>query len=369
MGTTLWCRPQPNPVGRRIRVRESASEVIDDLVESCDKSRDELEQMVSDQLAEWDDEGVIVSDEPGGEMKLQAANVVAGQINIRDADATANSEAVPALALGYQPEPDSGLYDGYGMRWAGIVNPPNGPAGPAVGVFDGGDGLDVEHMKAAFRPLETIRVTGEIRRVGTYDSEPTVKKAGAPTYNLESTGDTIIERVDPANAEPGDPIADLPSEREPKRQMIHQNFIPESECVTLQNYAEHKCTENANGWPAGFGADMKRVRGEVVDAVTFDYGSGLMTVSDETVVVEEEVDDELLSDAQRTPGMQVEIANELIYGEGSVLDVYGYVSQRQDGQYQFSAFGAVPIVEFAYDDDVVETGGSSNDEAIDENTI
>ncbi|PHQ43925.1 hypothetical protein Z052_01945 [Halorubrum sp. C191] len=336
------------------------------MAESSEKTEAEISDAIEAKLAEWNDEGLVVSEEPADEMRQQAFNVVKSDINL-SGGGSADTETVPMLALGYRME--TGLAD-YGIRAAGVINPDDGPAGVATFLIDGDDGVDIDHAKRSMRPLETCRVAADVRRCGTYDNTPTIKKGGAPAYVMESTEDTVLEQVDPADAGAGDPIADLPADREPKREMIHQNFITEADAVTLQNFADHVATENANGWAAGLGVDIKRFRGNVVDGVQFEE-SGLLTLSDDTIMTEADVPDELVSDQMRTPGLQVDMVNELMYGEGSVLDVYGYLIQRDDGQYRMMAFGAIPIVEFPYDGDRYEDAGSdgADDEAIEEDTI
>ena len=350
-------------------VSKSAADLIQETAARTDLSQGEVEAKVDEKLDEWQEEGRLPGAEETEELRRHAASVVNSELNIVDESSVGEAVSIPTLALGFKSDAPP-LYDGdEGLRALGIVNPPEDPAGVAIFLLDSGDGVDMGHGQDAFAPLQTTRVAGDIRRTGTLDSEPTITKGEAPTYIVESTGETTLELVDPATAADDDPMSKLPESREAKREMVNANFIGEDDRLTVQNYVDHEAVKNENGYAAGFGADIKRIRGEVVDAVQFG-DRGLLTLTDDTVYDEDDIPVDLVNDRMRTPGLQVDIAAELLFGEGSVVDVYGYLIQRDDGQYQLQGLGAVPIVEFEYDDGDYASGGSgSTDDAVDENTI
>jgi hypothetical protein len=277
----------------------------------------DVAQKVGDKLSEWREGGAIQTEEQDEIMKRHAAMAVKNELLELGADnqgGGGGTDGIPVLALGYRREGTS-LVDGDGIRAAGLMNPPEGKAGLCIFLIDGADGVDLDHAKEAFSPLQTIRASGRIRQVGTYDNEPTLMKVGAPTYNFESTSDSTFEIVDPDDADDNDPLSDLPSTQEAKRSMLNKEFIPEEETMTVSDFKNQTATKNSSGWAAGLGVDIKRLRGEVVNAISFEGGGGYITVTDDTVYDEEDVSAELISDKQRVPGVQVDIERDHIVGE------------------------------------------------------
>jgi hypothetical protein len=164
-----------------------------------------------------------------------------------------------------------------------------------------------------------------------------------------------------------DVLAELPAGREEKRNLIHEHFITDDDNPNLQTVVDHLAATNENGYAVGFGADVKRLRGQVVDVFSNDT-FGVMTISDETVMEEDDVDPDLVGDRQRSPGLQVFMEPDLLrYGVNSLVDVYGYIEQQKDGQIVMRGFGIVPIVE--YEREYTGDSDSSEDEAVEEETI
>ena len=347
-------------------------EMIQAIAKKADIDESDVEQKLDETLQDWEDEGRIKSEEPAEEIRVHALRVVKNDLlNMTGGSGFGGGEAeeIPILTLGYQKkEADYFVTDNDALLASGIINPEDAPAGYAVFIIDSGHGVDLEHAADAFEPLNTVRGNVSKRRVGTRDGEPELKKGGNPTYLVNSTDDSTFEVVDPDEVPSDDPISDLPKDREAQREMIHGNFIGEEDEVDLQSYAEHQTVQNDNGYEIAFGVDVKRFRGEVVDSIRFDSGDGSMTMTDDTVFSEEDIPEELISDRMRTPGLQVSCAGDLVYGENSVLDVYGYIQQRDDGQFKMQALGVIPVVEFEYDGPEVG-GGSSTDDAAEEDTI
>lgn len=354
----------------------TADSIIDALASDDDvpKARDEIEEMVEDQLEEWSDKQV--SEEADDILRRHAASVVKNDLkNITTSGfGGGETEEFPILTMGYERrEGDYFVTDGDALVGSGIVNPPEQPAGFTVFVIDSAHGVDLDHAAHCFEPLNTVRGSASLRQVGSRDDEPTVKKGGNPTYESRSSNDSKFEIVDPDSVPDDDPLSSLPGGREAKRQLIHENFITDEDRVTLQNYADHVSVKNNNGYELAFGVDVKRFRGEVVDAIVFDgdgqSGNGFMTFTDDTVYSAEEIPPDLINDHMRTPGFQVSVAGDLVYGEGSVLDVYGYIQQRDDGQYRMNALGVIPIVEYEYSGPNGSNGGSGDDDIQEDGTI
>lgn len=355
----------------------SLEDEIDEIIEATAKRAEVDEAKVREQLdetlAEWESEGRIKSEDPGDDIKLHAARVVKNDLlNMTGGGGFGGGEAeeLPILTLGFQrKEADYFVTDDNALLASGIINPADDPAGYAVFIIDPSHGVDLEHAAEAFMPLNTVRGYAAKRQVGSRDNEPSLKKGGNPTYLVNSTDESMFEMVDPDELEDDDPLSDLPTDREAQREMIHSNFITEDDRVTLQTFPEHESLKNDNGYELAFGVDVKRLRGEVVDAYREEdpYGFATMTLTDETIFDESDVSEELIGDKMRTPGLQVLPAHELVYGENSVLDVYGYIQQTDDGQYRMQALGVIPAVEFEYDGP--EGSSDSGDDAAEEDTI
>ena len=353
---------------------ESEQEMIEATAKKADVSPEKVEQELEDTIQEWEEEDRIKSEEPSEEIRLHALRTVKNDLlNMTGGSGFGGGDAeeLPILTLGYQvKEADYFVTDNDALLASGIINPADDPAGFAVFILDSGHGVDLEHAKDAFQPLNTVRGQASKRVVGSRDGEPSLKKGGNPTYIVNSTDESKFEVVDPDSLEDDDPLSDLPSDREAKRDMIHKNFIGEEDELTLQTYAEHESVKNDNGYELAFGVDVKRIRGEVVDSIKFDDKMGSMTVTDDTIFGEDDVPQELIADSTRTPGLQVSVSSDLVYGENSVLDIYGYIQQRDDGQYRMQALGVIPIVEFEYDGPESVGGDSNNeDDPADEGTF
>jgi hypothetical protein len=363
--------------GMPLRAAENMSASEDEMItataQKAEVDESEVKQRLEDTLQEWKDEGRIKSDEPEDEIRLHALRVVKNDLlNMTGGGGFGGGEAeeLPILTLGFQrKEADYFVTDNDAILASGIINPADAPAGYAVFILDSGHGVDLEHTADAFMPLNTVRGYASIRQVGSRDGEPALKKGGQPTYLVNSTDESTFEIVDPDEVDSDDPLSQLPSERDAKREMINKNFITEEDHVTLQSYAEHESVKNDNGYELAFGVDVKRIRGEVVDGMIFDSGDGVMTVTDDTVFSEDDIPQDLISDQMRTPGLQVSCAGDLVYGKNSVLDIYGFIQQRDDGQYRMQALGVIPIVDFEYVGPEGTGSSSSTDDAASEDTI
>lgn len=348
----------------------------DDKIKAIAKKAEVDEQTVRDRLDEEIEDfrsrmSSSISDE---DLRSHALSVVRNELQNFNSGGggfvDGDAESIPVLTVGYQEkESDYWVTTGNGILGAGIINPSNDPAGFCTFVLDEDDGVDLDFAAESFEPLNTIRANVAKRQVGSWDDEPTVSKGGQPTYVAESGDDTTFEIVSPADVSDDDPIADLPEDREAKREMINEHFITDEEAITLQNYAEHETLKNSNGFEVAFGADVKRIRGEVADAIVWDSGDGSMTVTDDTIFSKDDVPDELIGDQQRTPGLQVMANGDLIYDERSIVDIYGFIEQRDDGQYRMQALGVIPIIEFEYDDSGSSGGTGGEDDPADEDTI
>lgn len=353
----------------------SATEVIDELTERDEVSQgfDELWEEVERELQDMETNQTAAM--PDDDLEYYAAVTVRNDVlNISGATSSFGGgevQELPILSLGFNTR--DGEYfvtQGDALLGGAIVNPPNATAGPAVVAIDEAHGVDLDHAAHCFESLNTIRGHVSVRRVGSEEGEPTVKKNGKPVYVCETSDESTFEVVDPDDVDETDPISELPSGREEKRQMINENFFPESETFTLQTYADHESVRNDRGFGVAYGADMYRIRAQVQDAVVFDSGNGFLTVTDDTIYSREDINPELVNENMRTHGLQVSINEEFVCGEGSLLDIYGWVEQRDDtGQFQMTALGLIPIVEKEYEGGVVGSSDDQEEDDFEEDTI
>lgn len=333
-------------------------------MEGIGKSPSEIESLVEDEVQEF--QRKLATEETDAEVRRLAFSVVKNELlNLSgNADYAGNLEEVPLISLGYQRR-EAGRWivqDSDGLQAACVVAPPDRQAGLAILIVEESH-IDLDHAKSVLDPLNTVRARVGVRRV----EEPTIRKAGNATYNLRVSEESRLEYVDPDDLDSSDPLAKLPAEEEEKRSMINGSFFPDEEIVTVRDFVEHESVMNERGYPAGLGVDMKRFRGEVVDSVKFDFGSGIMTILDDSVFDEQEIPTQLTTEKTRTPGAQVQVDNDFVFGEGSIVDIYGPVSQNPSNQqYSIQAYGVVPIVKSEYDDGIVDTG---SDEPAEEETI
>ncbi|MFB6282547.1 MAG: hypothetical protein ABEK59_01240 [Halobacteria archaeon] len=344
-------------VKQTLRFAESESnKTMEELV---DLYETELEDMKSRTSAEITEE----------QLARHAAEVVKNDVTNMTGSSFGGGEVeeLPVLALGYtRRESEYFFTDGDALIGCGIINPADDPAGISTFILDEEHGVDLDHAANAFEPLKTTLAYVSRRQVGSMDNEPRLKKAGLPTYVCNSTGQTKLEVTRPQDADP--PLSELPETKEAKREMINENFVLEEDYVTVASYAEHESVQNANGFEIGVGVDIKRIRGQIADVYANDEsGFGTMTILDDSVT-ENDVPEDLITDEMRTPGLQVFMEPDLIeHGVNSLVDVYGYVEQREDtGQYRMNGFGYVPIVEYDLDSG---GNGSTGDDPAKEDTL
>jgi len=237
----------------------------------------------------------------------------------------------------------------------GIVNPPNNPAGLCSFICDESEGVDLGNVREKFDPLNTLK------GLFTLDEADGFEDTVISYYVANSTGETTIKEVDPEESD--DPeIQKLPTDRRSKRDMINDNFIQES--IDLDSIEEYMSRTGPNNeYPAGFGVDIKRIEGQVVDKYRdFDSDMGVYTILDDTVIDPDDLMGTKLmredADENATPGLTVYLPPEQVkFREDSRIVVYGTVSTSNDGQVLMRGVGSVGIVGLAIDDDDTQDTG------------
>lgn len=328
-------------------MQEETINRLEELAEEFDISHGKVTEMFEERHDDYAEKFAGTDDEKS-EIEHWALKVVESDLNNFGEMPV---EGTPALTLGAEFRSREHFFtEGDGIIGAAIINPPDDKPGLATILMDTADGIDASHAAEVFAPLNTARLHVSRRKVGNHEGEPSILKYNKESYICESSGNTKLELVDPDDVPANDPIAELPSDRDAKRELINDAFFGPDETVEIYNVPDNLAAANDRGFPVAFGVDMKRFRGRVIDTFVkeegnpFSYGSIVMI--DDSVQADEDVPPELVNDRQRMPGLNVSLAPPYnLYGVDSIIDVYGYVSKRRDTEtYQFSAFGAVPLM-------------------------
>lgn len=199
------------------------------------------------------------------------------------------------------------------------------PMGVGVFICDETDGVDIGNLRSAFG--ETLaNLTGYFT---VQKSEELTIGGDTPVYVCNSSDKT---RVEPEGSE---------MDQQEKREFLH-NYI--SEEATIANIHQHLSATNDDGYPAEFGADIKRMNATVID---FHKGDGFNTYTllDDSVVDPDELGADIVSDQARSPGLTAWVPDEFHqWGVNSQLEVYGTLSRNDDGQITINVCGVIPLI-------------------------
>lgn len=145
-----------------------------------------------------------------------------------------------------------------------------------------------------------------------------------------------------------------------------RNVIPEFKIENIaDNMSATEVSDNGDEYPVDFGVDLKMIEADIYDAYkSSDFG--IYTLRDETVFDDEDIADSPIYDEEsRTPGLTCWTDPEMMeYGNGSVCEFFGTVTQDDDGQIQMNAVAVNPIFAQDFDGTVDTTGSSDSDEEV-----
>lgn len=328
-------------------MNEKIETELTEIAESRDKDFEAVKAAYEDKLEVVEER--LVGEESEEEKQKYALQLLRSE-SIQKRRTRGSVEELPILAIGHGGTRPFG--DGQAVMAYGIINPEDARPGLAVFICKSED-VDLDDIRAKFQTLNTLR--GYFTRNESDNFDPASEKQ---VYVCNATEDSYVEEVSPDDAPDSSPISELPTDREAKRDLINENFMDEP--VQLANIHEHLSkTDPESGYTVDFGADVKRMRGQIVDAAVFeDSDSGLVVVLDDSVSPEE-LGDDVVGEQQRVPGLGCWIPPEFVeYGENSIVDIYGTVSVSDDGQVSMNGCGIVPIISFDYEG---QSGGGSND--------
>lgn len=216
------------------------------------------------------------------------------------------------------------------------------PMGIGVFICDETDGVDLGNIRSAFSTTLN-NLTGYF----TVQESDELKVGGdTPVYTCNSSDKTRVEE------------AESDKSREEKREFLHQ-FV--SEEASIANIHNHISATNEDGYPAEFGADVKRMNATVIDWNKGD-GFNTYTLLDDSVVDPDELGEDIVNDHARSPGLTAWCPDEFHqYGTNSQLEVYGSIRRGDDGQISMNICGVVPLIPMDMDTSDADSGNSESD--------
>lgn len=232
----------------------------------------------------------------------------------------------------------------YGIVQPGTDNEGNElPMGVGVFINDETDGVDLGNLRDAFGETLT-NLTGFY---AVQKSEELTVGGDTPVWVCNSSDKTRVEEVE----------SDM--SREEKREFVHQYISDEA---NIANIHQNLSATNDDGYPAEFGADIKRMNATVID---FHKGDGFNTYTllDDSVVDPDELGSDIVSDQARSPGLTAWVPDEFHqWGTNSQLELYGTLARNDDGQIALNVCGAIPLIpmEMEVEDDETEAESDLN---------
>lgn len=218
----------------------------------------------------------------------------------------------------------------------------NPPMGVTVFICDETDGVDIGNLRSAFgETLNNLKGYFSVQR-----SEELTIGGDTPVYVCNSTDKTRVEEEE----------SDM--DLQEKRDFLH-NYI--SEEANIANIHQHISATNDDGYPAEFGADIKRMNATVIDWNKGD-GFNTYTLLDDSVVDPDELGEDIVSERARSPGLTAWVPDEFHqYGTNSQLEVYGSIRRSDDGQISMNVCGVIPLIPMDMDTSDDDSGNTESD--------
>jgi hypothetical protein len=315
------------------------------IAEEQDEDVDAIRQEYEEQLEEVREKAAdIVEDD-------ELEGLAIGQLRskyIQKDRVGGGGEKLEILAIGHTGEQKWSNGDGGKKRVVksyGIINPETGPPGVAVFINDETTGVDLGEVMQKFQPLNSM--------IGWYRRSQSDTLSN--TYICNSTDKTRLEIQD---------VGGIPDSDADRRELLHKL----SDGVEIENIPNQISVTNDSGYPADFGADLKRLVGQVTNRyVNEEKGFGIYKIMDRSVVSREELDGlNVMGENDRVPGLSVWCnPDEMAYGEDSELEIYGQVrvvnSGANEGQIVMDSYGIIPLIEREVEESDGGSSSSAND--------
>lgn len=264
----------------------------------------------------------------GEEMELEILAV--GQSGIIDNWGDDNDTVVYCYGFIYGPLGEDG-----GMK-----------AGKAVFVNRASDGVDVRDAKFKFHALNTLEAVYEVN----------------PSRDLQNTYRCFSsDRTELVETE----LDNLPANRSEKLEVL-RSAIPETNLASIEQNLT--AFDPESGYTYDFGADIKRIRGTVVDYyIPDDHSWGRYTIMDDSVTEDDLDASNLVGEDQNVPGLTVwaDPDTHMEFGNESIIECYGTIEQGDNGNIVMNLAGVIPVVPMDMDEEErADQGAKATEESI-----
>lgn len=332
-------------------MNDSVKSELDSIADSFEMDYEEVEEVYETKLEDVKSRSLV--ELPEEKLQKNTLRVVRSTITADQRTDYGETMDIPVLAIGFNRVFEDWGDDNETVLVAhGVIKPSeDDPLGIGTFFLSDADGLDPYRLREKFTARTTLRAKVSV-------SENDLDH----TYQCRSIEDGYVKEVtDP------DDLGGIPVDVEDQLKLLH-NVVEEA---TIEDITEHlsitDSRENSDGsvsrFPTQFGADMRRINGDVVDVYIPDdrSNSAIYTIRDATVFDEadfQEYPELEREDGDRTPGLTVWVDQAIAeFGEGSQVEFYGPIQEDDDtGQITMNAIGAVVFYPEPIGDEDVSSG-------------
>lgn len=312
-------------------VESRLAEIVEEREKSLDWAKEKYQEELNDLL---DRAGPTTTEE---EVREHAIALVRSDL-MEVTQVGSGGEEVEVLAIGHAGVQNWSDGDGgkkQVVRSYGVINPSDGPPGISVFINDETSGVDIGGVMNKFQCLNTMKAHYRVSKSDNLSN----------TYICNSTEKTMLEV---------ESVGGIPDDVVEKRNLL-QRLTDEVEIAHIE---EGLSLTNSEGYTADFGADIKRITGQVMNRyVNHEKGFGIYKILDKSVIDESELEGtRVMGEEDRVPGLSVWCQPEMMeYGEDSQVEIYGQVrtvtSGANQGQIVMDAYGIVPLIEMPVRED------------------
>lgn len=221
--------------------------------------------------------------------------------------------------------------------------PEDSPVRVGAVVFDRGD-IDVtEELKSKFyEPFTPVK--------GDFDIRDAQKPVGSNAYTLNAVEQTTVTEFD------------AEKDLDERREMV-QEYIPTARIAEI---GEALSLTNDRGFAAGFGVDMRLIEDAYVHEARVGDNGARMVLQDDSFVDARDLGEDVRGE-EGDAGLNAFIDPEQVdFGDGSILNVYGSIAPNQDGKVTMSVYGVDPVHKTEREGD---SGGGSSGSSAQEDSV
>jgi len=326
-----------------------SQDVENELEEAIEGSGRTLEWAIEEYEQNYEEiESRSLIDLPEEEKHDYALADVEAEITFQDRTFSSGDEMeLEILAIGqagridnWGEDNDSVVYS-YGFVYGPLGEDGKERVGKAIMVNRASDGVDLDNVQRAFHAENTLKAVYEVNESNDL---PGVYRC----FSNETT--EIVEQE----------LDNLPADREDKLEVLRQ-AIPEAKLANLED--QLSAYDPETGYTYDFGADLKRIQGQIVDHYIADDGSwGRYTVMDDSVTQDDIVDTPLADEDAAVPGLTVWADPDfhMEYGRKTRGDFIGTVEEGSNGNIVMNLVGIIPIIPMPLEEDEEKADSQAN---------